>query len=435
MADDVTSSLDSTAPPTRSVARTRVLLLVLLVLMPLAFRMTIRGLVVHGDRSPQRRALALTYFGDEDLERGRDYHTAFQPGAAAASLVWWSLTGWLVFGRFTRRFVDWAEDQAKGRLVLSLLLVGIPFFLLFRLALLPITVYHGFVLEGTFGFRRLDLLPWLWRLIKGWSVSGLTQVLMALAFFWIVRTLPRRWPWPVAILALVGSIGLVVLWPVVVLPLFYDVTPLPEGELRAGVVELAEGAGIDVADVRRIDQSRVSAHTNAFFVGLGSRRSIYLYDTLEERHTVPEILTVVGHEIGHWQGRHVLKGMALGMIGLVAGLFMLRWLSERRILLEVFRVRGLGDLAVIPLLALLPSAVGTITAPVENAVSRRFERAADEASFQLTRDPETFVQMQVTSARTNRADLLPHPFVVFWYSTHPPSLDRILAAESWRVPD
>ncbi len=405
----------------------------LLILLPLGWRLTTRALTARGDTSAARHAVVLEHFTADDIEAGRDYSRAFQPGGAAATLIYWGLLGWLLLGGLPRRLADHAARLSRGHLLLELLLVGVPLFLLLRLALLPVSIYHGYVLEGQFDFRRLDLIPWLWRLFKGWGVAGITQLVMGLGFFWLVRRFGDRWIWPTVLGGTLFSYLYIVLWPLVVLPLFYEITPVPPGELRHGIAELATRAGVEVDEIRLVDQSRVSGHANAFFVGIGKRRSIYLYDTLTEDHSVPETLAVVAHEIGHWRHRHMLLGWALGVAGITIGLFLLRWFGRLAVVRRTFRVHGLGDLAIIPLLWTLSGVAGMATAPIEGGISRHFERQADLASLELTGDPATFIEMKTSMARQNRSNLLPHPLVVFWYASHPPVIDRILAAEDFQA--
>jgi STE24 endopeptidase len=110
----------------------------------------------------------------------------------------------------------------------------------------------------------------------------------------------------------------------------------------------------------------------------------------------------------------------------------LRWLLARRAVRDTLRVRGITDVAIVPVLWALSAGIGVIGAPVEGVVSRHFERQADQATFELTGDTDTFIEMKKRLARSNRRDLLPHPLVVFWYATHPPVIERIAAAEAYR---
>ncbi len=260
------------------------------------------------------------YFTAEDIARGSEYHRAFIPGTTLRVLITWGILGFLVLGGGARRLADRALAITRGRWLPAVALTAFLIGLGLHVARLPISVYHGYVLEGDFGFRRLALLPWIAHLMKTWAVGIAFEVGAVVLFFATLRRFPRRWL-PVTIAGGAAiSFVLAIIWQPLILPLFYRVSPLPEGELRDGVARLAERAGVPVQEIRLIDQSRISGHTNAFFSGIGDRREIYLYDTLGEQHEVPEVLAVVAHEIGHWRHQHVLKGWALGTLGVAIGL-------------------------------------------------------------------------------------------------------------------
>jgi STE24 endopeptidase len=395
------------------------------VLVPLAYAIAACLLAARGTPDPGWRERVLLYFTPEDIARGFEYHRAFLPGTALRALLAAAFFGWLGLAGGGRRLADWALQVTRGRGILSAALVALVVSLGLRLLTLPITAYHGFVLEGRFGFRRLDLLPWVGRLLKGWAVAAVLEAGGAALFFGVLTRFPRRWL-PVTVVGGAAlSFVLAVIWQPLILPLFYRVSPLPAGPLKDGVTELAAEAGVPVSEIRLIDQSRVSAHTNAFFSGIGSRREIYLYDTLSEQHAVPEVLAVVAHEIGHWQRQHVLKGWGLGVAGSALGLWLLRLLLSRPAFLAGARAYAPTDPALVPALWVLLTATGIAVSPIESAVSRRFEREADRAAIELIPDPETFVQMKVESARQNRSQLLPHPLLVFWSASHPPVIERI----------
>jgi STE24 endopeptidase len=413
------------------------LLLVLVFLLPITWSLVEGRLAWMGDRSPELRARVFRYFTEEDIERGTEYRRAFIPGSVASELVFWGLLAWLVLGNGGRRLADRAGMLSGGNFIVQVLLVALALALLFRLIRFPITFYHGYLLEGTFGFRRLDFLPWLWRLLKGWAIGGGMEVLVAIAFFFTIRRFPDRWlPISIAGGAAITYI-LTVSWHAIFLPMFYQVSPLPPGPLRDGVAELAARAGVPVQEIRLVDQSRVSGHTNAFFAGIGGRREIYLFDTLSEQHDVPEVLAVVAHEIGHWRHQHVLKGWAIGVATMALGFTVLYFLLRSPAFLAAAGARGPTDPALIPVLWALMSAGTIAVAPFGNAVSRHYERQADRAAIELIPDPQIFVTMKVDAARANRSNLTPHPVLVFWNATHPPVIERIemaAAAIPERVP-
>ncbi len=400
-------------------------LLVLAVVLPLLWSALAAGLAARGNRDPGWRERVLRHFTPEDVERGRAYRAAFIPGGVARSAIVAGILALCLFAGGGQWLAERAGGWSGGRTALAAALVMLALGLALRLAQLPIDFYHGYVLEGRFGFRRLDLLPWLWRLAKSHAIAIAIEVLLVAALFALISRLPRAWPAVATVAGAAATFVFAIAWQAVVLPLFFHVSPLPAGPLRDGVSALAARAGVPVREIRVIDQSRVSAHTNAFFTGIGSRREIYLYDTLSEQHDVPEVLAVVAHEIGHWQHQHVLKGWALAVLGMAIGFFLLSGLLAQPAFRAAARLDGPADPALVPVLFALVACVSILTAPIENAVSRRFERESDRASLALTADPETFIRMKVAMARGNRSHLLPHPFLVFWNATHPPVIERI----------
>jgi STE24 endopeptidase len=409
-------------------------LLVLAIGLPIAWTFVEGGLALQGNRSPEWRTRVLRHFTPEDIERGTEYRNSFIPGSLLSRLIFWGILGFLVLGGGGRWLADRAAAVTGGRWFLTLLLVAIAVALLLRLARFPISVYHGYVLEGHFGFRRLDFGAWLIRLLKAWAVGGGIEVAIVVALFLIIRRFPDRW----LPLALAGgtvlSFVFTIAWQAILLPIFYQVSPLPAGPLRDGVTELAERAGVPVEEIQVIDQSRVSAHTNAFFTGIGKHREIYLYDTLSEQHEVPEVLAIVAHEIGHWRHQHVLKGWALGVVAMGIGLGLLALLLRSPGFLAAAGARGPADPVLVPVLLVLVTAATIATEPITNAISRHYERQSDRAAVELTGDPETFVKMKIEGARANRSNLLPNPLLVFWNATHPPVIERIeMAAAAVRA--
>lgn len=401
------------------------LLLVLVVVLPLLWSLVEAGLAARGNKDPVWRERVLRYFTADDIARGREYRTAFIPGSVVRSVIFYGILALCLFAGGGRWLAERAEAWAGGRTVLAAALVALALGLAIRLAQFPIDVHHGYGLEGRFGFRRLGFLPWLLRLAKSHAVAITIEVFLVAVLFALLRRFPRFWPAAATLAGAAATFIFAIGWQAVILPLFYHVSPLPAGPLRDGVAGLAAHAGVPVKEIRVIDQSRISAHTNAFFTGIGNRREIYLYDTLSEQHDVPQVLAVVAHEIGHWQHQHVLKGWALAVFGMAIGFALLSWLLENPTWRAAADLRGPADPAIVPVLFALFAAVSIVVAPIENGVSRRFERESDRASLTLTGDPATFIQMKIEMARGNRSHLLPHPFLVFWNATHPPVIERI----------
>jgi STE24 endopeptidase len=209
--------------------------------------------------------------------------------------------------------------------------------------------------------------------------------------------------------------------PVVLDPIFNDFTPLPEGETRSDVLELARAAGVKVREVYSIDASRRTTAANAYVTGLGPTKRVVLFDTLLDRYSRDEIRLVVAHELAHVRFRDVPRGVLYAALVAPAAA-----LAVQRLSWALSAERGTP--AALPALAL---AAGVISAPlglVGNRLSRAVERRADAFALRLAGSPDAFVSFERAIALQNVADLDPPRFVTSVLSTHPSTLERIGAA-------
>jgi STE24 endopeptidase len=214
---------------------------------------------------------------------------------------------------------------------------------------------------------------------------------------------------------------------------FNKFTSMPEGELRTSLLELAERDRVAVDDVLIADASRRTSTLNAYVSGFGSTRRIVVYDTLLEQAPDEEIRNVVAHELGHAAERDVLVGTLLGALGAAAAIVALFLLLAYSPLLGYSGVSGMGDGRVVALVLALVSVATLLLAPVQSLVSRRIEARADVHALDLTRDPQTFTQMQRRLALTSKSDLTPNPILFAWFGSHPSTAQRMAAARNWSL--
>lgn len=237
----------------------------------------------------------------------------------------------------------------------------------------------------------------------------------------------RRWPraWPavaggaVAGLVLLGSL----VYPVVVEPLFNSFTPLPDGPLRARILDLAEREGVDVDEVLVADASRRTTTLNAYVSGFGNTRRVVVYDNLVEDLGEDEAVSVVAHELSHAEHKDVLVGSTLGAAGAALGVGLLALLVPRR------GGRGVADPRAVPRVLALVALAGLLASPVQNGISRQVETRADADALRVTQDPAAFVSVQQQLARRSAADLTPPAWSQFWFGSHPTTMSRIALAE------
>jgi STE24 endopeptidase len=246
-----------------------------------------------------------------------------------------------------------------------------------------------------------------------------------------VRAWPEVWWVVVAVVAALLVVLLSFVLPVLVEPLFARFSPLPDSPLRTRLLDLAARDGVRVRDVLGAHASRRTSALNAYVSGLGPTRRIVVHDTLVDRGRDDEAYAVVAHELGHVVAHDVRTGTVLGagaaVLGTAAAAVVLSWPW----LLDLASVASPADPAVVGLLLALGAWAGLLSAPVQNAVSRRIERRADQHCLDLARDAATVAQMHRALAVTNLAPLRPPRLLHVWFGTHPTSPERIAAARLW----
>jgi Zn-dependent protease with chaperone function len=268
---------------------------------------------------------------------------------------------------------------------------------------------------------------------RGWAgdmakATGIQAVFAAGAGAGIVaatRRYPRIWWAPASGASVLFGAVLAALAPVILDPIFNDFTPLPEGETRADVLDLARAAQVKVRQVYSVDASRRTTAANAYVTGLGPTKRVVLFDTLLERYGRDEVRVVVAHELAHVRNRDVPRSVVYATIVAPAGAFAVQQLSWA---LSAER----GTPAAIPALALAAALLSAPLGLIGNRLSRAVERRADDYSLELSRAPEAFVSFERAIALQNVADLDPPRWISSLVSTHPSTLERIGAAVAWR---
>lgn len=294
----------------------------------------------------------------------------------------------------------------------------------------PLSYYSGHLLEHQFKLSTLSFGRWLWRYVKRNLVGGGLMWLMVLALFWLIWTLGAAW-WPVAAVAFfLFAVVLGRLAPVVILPLFYRFEKLNMPELTARLEQVMAGTGISLDGVYRIELSTETVKANAMLAGMGRTRRVLLGDTLLRTCTTEELEVIFAHEVGHHVFRHISKIM---LLGLVCG-FIGFWLCDRVLAVwamwcgEVLDYAHLSPEA-LPLLMFVITLLTMIIEPLQNALSRRFEREADRYALQRTGLFAAYRSAFYKLARLNKDDPNPHWLDLLLFHSHPSVAQRLAFAE------
>jgi STE24 endopeptidase len=322
----------------------------------------------------------------------------------------------------------WLSAEVEG-LGLGYLFTGLIFFGIMALASgllsLPFEWYATFRIEERFGFNRMGYKLWILDLIKGLIVGAIIGGILLGVIIILLYEAGPLW-WLICWAAVFGfSLILTVLYPLWIAPLFNKFTPIEEGDFRDRVLKLMEQAGIRSREVLVMDAGKRSAHTNAYFTGLGRTKRIVFYDTLMEKHSEEECLAVLAHEAGHWRKKHVLKHLALSQ-GVSFGLFALTgWLIAWAPLYEAFGFDGIKSYAGLFLISLVYSPVMFFVQPALAWLSRRFEFEADRFAGRELGSGQALSDMLIKSSLDNLSNLNPHPLYVFFHYSHPTVVERV----------
>ena len=291
-------------------------------------------------------------------------------------------------------------------------------------------MYQGYSLEKKFSLSTQTFGGWLLDYSKKLLVGGTIFFILIEALYLFLRNFAATWWIWTAIFWIIFTIVLSRVAPVVILPLFFKVKPLSDDDLRTRLMSLAEKCGSKVNGVFEIDLSKKTVKANAALAGLGKTRRVLLGDTMLKEYTHDEIEAVLAHELGHHKKGHIMKllvfGAAANFIGFYIASLVFNALSWR------LNLRGVSDLAGFPFLLLIFFFFALVMMPVQNGLSRKFEREADRFALEITGNPGAFISMMGKLGDQNLADREPNRLIEIFLYDHPPIGKRLKAAEEFK---
>jgi STE24 endopeptidase len=289
---------------------------------------------------------------------------------------------------------------------------------------LPFEWWEQFRLEEKFGFNKSTLRLWLVDKLKGLALAGVIGFPLLWALLALVRAVGGTWWLWGWVLMFAFQMLMLVLYPKLILPLFNKLTPLPEDELRARLLALAERTKFHAQTIQVIDGSKRSGHSNAFFTGFGRFRRIVLFDTLIAQLTPEELEAVLAHEIGHYRLGHIPRMLAVSAALQLGGFAALAWLAHSAWFAQAF---GFPPGVLAPVFLLFGLLGGLVTfwfSPVGNLFSRRHEYQADAFARDALGARAPMVGALRKLAQKNLSNLTPHPLFSGFYYSHPTLVER-----------
>ena len=307
------------------------------------------------------------------------------------------------------------------------------FSIITAVATFPLTVYESFFRERRYGLMNQTFSDWLLDQFVGLALGIVLGGLVVGVLFVVVRRLPRTWHvWGTLVTIIFLTIGIMI-GPVFIAPLFNTYKPLSDPVIKRQILELAHANGIRASDVYQVDASRQSNRVSGNVSGLLGTERITLNDNLLRRCSSQAILSVMGHEMGHYVLHHIYNGIIFSSLVAILFFAILRWTLDRALGMWGARwdIRGVGDVAVVPLAVLILSVLGFVFIPIDNTFTRTQEYEADLYGINAARQPDGEAEVDLLLGEYRKLD--PSPFEEFVFFDHPSGRTRIYAAMRWKA--
>ena len=356
--------------------------------------------------------------------------------AYTAGNHWLLLWGLVVSAIFTWVIVRWgildrlATRLARRGVNLRTFVVATTFFALSSLLTLPWELYADWWRESRYGRSSQPLADYLGQQAIGIVIFALLVGLFFVGIYALIRRAGRRWwIWSGGLTAAALAAFLLAA-PVFIEPIFNEFEPVPEGEVRDALVEMAQRAGVPADRIFVYDGSRQSNNFTANVSGVGGSARIAISDVAFKGASLDEVKAVTGHEIGHYVLHHVWRTVAV-----FSALAILFFFLADRLFPRFARAFGstatLADPAGLPVLLFMLSVFAVLAEPVVNTLSRIDETESDRYSLETVELPDALASALVKTAEYRNPR--PHPLQEMLFYTHPSVQRRVRMAMEWKA--
>ena len=294
----------------------------------------------------------------------------------------------------------------------------------------PLSWYGGYVLPRRYGISTQRFGGWVLDGLKSLAISLPIEILAVLFVYLLLAVSPNAWWLWTGLAILLFTVVVANLAPILLLPLFYKLTPLPDGDVKQRALALAAQAHTRVRGIYAMNMSAKTTAANAAVMGLGNTRRIVIGDTLLNHYTPDEIEVVIAHELGHQVHRDIPKLILVQTVTMLGGLYLVN-LALHAVVGAFPAYQGLSDPATMPLVAAVLGLFGLVILPLTNGFSRVVERQADGYALESTGKVSAFISAMTRLANQNLAELSPNPLVEFFLYNHPSIGNRLAFARKY----
>jgi len=319
-----------------------------------------------------------------------------------------------------------SRDFGFGEIITGLIFVAM-IMLFMQIINLPLSAYSTFIIEEKYGFNKTTVKTFILDILKGWIlVAVLGGILFSVILWFFGKTGEFAWLYCWTAVT-VFQIFVMFIAPVVIMPLFNKFTPIEDCELKTTLEDYADKESFKMKGIFTMDGSKRSTKSNAFFTGFGKFRRIVLFDTLIEKHSTDELVSILAHEIGHYKKKHILTHLLTSITTNGIMFYILSFFLDNPGLFEAFKMDHISIYAGLLFFGFLYAPIEMIISIFSSIISRKNEYQADEYSVRTYNKPEAMILALKKLSVDNLSNLTPHPLKVFLSYSHPPVLERIKA--------
>lgn len=314
---------------------------------------------------------------------------------------------------------------------LSTQFYGFLILLIVSTATFPLAFYSTFTYERKFNLSRYTFFSWFKDYLKNNLISYIFVLILISLLYFSIRTFSLWWVYA-GIFYIIFYTVINYIYPLTIVPFMWKTEPYRDKRMKEKILNLCRRLGVmNIKNVLVAKESEKSVRSNAFFYGIGNQQKIALFDNLLRDFTKDEVETVVGHELGHYVNKDIIRGLILEAVLVFPILFGVDYFVG--IFAPFFGISGISDLASLPLIGLIYGTLGFLSMPIANAHSRWREAQADEFALKYAKKPAAQVSTEKRLADLSLADLEPHPLIEFLLFTHPSTIKRIKMAQEWKI--
>lgn len=327
-------------------------------------------------------------------------------------------------------FVDkFARSFGYSEIISGMIFISV-LMLVLNIIKIPFSAYNTFIIEEKYGFNKTTIKTFISDIIK----NNLLLLLIGLPIFAVIVWFFMEFAGMAWVYASITVIFFELLFtfvaPVLIMPLFNKYIPLEDGELKTELENYATRENFKMKGLFKMDGSKRSTKSNAFFTGFGKFRRIVLFDTLIAKHTTQELVSVLAHEMGHYKKGHIKKFMIMSFVNTMLIFFVLSFFIGNVSLFEAFSMEYISVYGSLVFFGFLYTPISMILSIIQNSVSRKYEYESDRYAVETYKKPEAMIEALKKLSVDNLSNLTPHKFKVFLEYSHPPVLERIKAIKN-----